>query len=174
MESEFGNSRIRLYAPSHAAATQLSHAAGGGVPYLKSFPGIIRVLSVIFSGISLILVLVGFSDDFPYYDNDNNDYRANERTNFYRTNEGANFYRPDIWERKRQPWLRLSWDGRYESIDGYYYYGAGYANERPNVAQLVCILVCLLFSAFLLFLLVISPECHQGSKRRGWVSLKIN
>lgn len=159
MESEFGNSRIRLYSPSAAAATTQSHAGGGGIPYLKSFPGIIRVLSVVFSGISLILVLIGFPDDFPYYDNDNDNYKVDR-----------NYYRPDIWERKREPWLRISWDGRYESIDSYNYYGAGYANERPNVAQLVCILVCLVFSAFLLFLLVISPECHQGSKRRGWVS----
>lgn len=144
MESGIGSSRIYLYSKNE-------HEQGGdGLAYLTSFPGGVRVLSVILSFLALILVLLGFPDEYEYSEED-----------------GPVLY-PDRYERRRKPWLRLTPDGRFVSFESYY--GAGYSNERANVIQLGCVVTCLVLSALYLFLLVISTSCHYGDKGRGWVN----
>lgn len=151
MESEVGSSRILLYPKS---------APEGGLTYLKTAAGIIRTLNLLCGILSLILVLCGFPDDYNL-SSYSSDYEHERQTIV-----------PDRYERRRKPWLRMNADGSFAPFENYY--GSGYSAEHPNVAQLICIVICLAISSFYLLLLVICPECHQGTKRRGWVCQEIN
>lgn len=94
----------------------------------------------------MILVLVGFTNDFS-------DEEIERR-----------------FERKRKSHYRFTYDGRFDAYE--YHHGIGYGAERPNVAQLVCIIICLSFSTVYLLMLISSPECHSGAKR-AWVLIML-
>ncbi|ODM93979.1 hypothetical protein Ocin01_12703, partial [Orchesella cincta] len=113
-----------------------------GWEYFRTYPGILRSANVVLGFLSLILVLLGFPNDYSSEDLE------------------------DKYERRKVPWYRITGDSSASNSPDYY--GTGYVAEHPNIVQLICIVITLVFSFLFLLGLATSALCQTQGKSRGW------
>ncbi|CAL8072489.1 unnamed protein product [Orchesella dallaii] len=129
-------------ASEHGSTYGLFDSRKTGLEYFRTYPGILRSANVVLGFLSLILVLLGFPNDYSPQDLEND------------------------YERRKVPWYRITGDSSADTSPDYY--GAGYVTEHPSIVQLVCIVATFAFSIVFLLGLATSSLCQTQGKSRGW------